>query len=59
MAELVEGARLESGYMGNCVVGSNPTLSAIKEYLKRVGFEQKMRPMEVFSGQAVGIDKPT
>ncbi len=30
MAELVEGARLESGYMGNCVVGSNPTLSAIK-----------------------------
>ena len=34
MAELVEGARLESGYMGNCVVGSNPTLSAIKEYQK-------------------------
>ncbi len=31
MAELVEGARLESGYMVmNCVVGSNPTLSAIK-----------------------------
>lgn len=35
MAELVEGARLESGYMGNCVVGSNPTLSAIKEYLSK------------------------
>lgn len=31
MAELVEGARLESGYMGNCVVGSNPTLSATKK----------------------------
>ena len=29
MAELVEGARLESEYTGNRVVGSNPTLSAI------------------------------
>lgn len=27
---MVEGARLESEYMGNCVEGSNPSLSAIK-----------------------------
>lgn len=29
MSELVEGARLESAYMGNCIKGSNPFLSAI------------------------------
>jgi hypothetical protein len=27
---VVEGASLESLYMGNCIVGSNPILSAIK-----------------------------
>ncbi len=27
---MVEGASLESLYMGNCIVGSNPILSAIK-----------------------------
>jgi hypothetical protein len=32
MAELVEGARLESEYMGlTCVEGSNPSLSATKK----------------------------
>ncbi len=25
---MVEGARLESAYMGNCIAGSNPALSA-------------------------------
>jgi hypothetical protein len=29
LAELAEGARLERGYMGNCIEGSNPSLSAI------------------------------
>ncbi len=34
MAELVEGARLESEYMGvTCVEGSNPSLSA-REYFR-------------------------
>ena len=28
MAELVEGARLEIVYAGNCIGGSNPPLSA-------------------------------
>ena len=28
MAELVEGARLEIVYAGNCIEGSNPSLSA-------------------------------
>ncbi len=28
MSELVEGARLESEYMGNRIEGSNPSLSA-------------------------------
>ncbi len=27
-ARVVEGARLESGYTGNCIEGSNPFLSA-------------------------------
>jgi hypothetical protein len=27
---VVEGASLESLYVGNCIVGSNPILSAIK-----------------------------
>ena len=29
-ARAVEGARLESVYMGNCIEGSNPFLSALK-----------------------------
>ena len=28
---MVEGARLESVYMGNCIEGSNPFLSALLE----------------------------
>tara|TARA_A100000164_G_scaffold320222_1_gene302274 strand:- start:65 stop:274 length:210 start_codon:yes stop_codon:yes gene_type:complete len=30
---VVEGARLESVYIGNCIEGSNPSLSAIKKGL--------------------------
>ena len=33
-ARVVEGARLESGYTGNCIEGSNPFLSALF-FLKR------------------------
>gem|GEM_PF-3992304 len=40
---MVEGARLESGYMGNCVVGSNPTLSAKKQATTIINFPQKMK----------------
>ena len=31
---VVEGARLESVYRGNSIMGSNPILSAIKKALK-------------------------
>ena len=32
---MVEGARLESVYTGNCIKGSNPFLSASKKYLQK------------------------
>ena len=32
---MVEGARLESVYMGNCIEGSNPFLSALLELPSR------------------------
>jgi hypothetical protein len=39
---VVEGASLESLYVGNCIVGSNPILSAIKtEAIASVFFYMK------------------
>ena len=32
-----EGARLESVWAGNCLVGSNPTLSAINLTILKIG----------------------
>ena len=34
MAELVECARLEIAYTGNCIEGSNPPISAIIKFQK-------------------------
>jgi hypothetical protein len=39
---VVEGARLESVYTGNCIEGSNPSLSAIKnQKLETVGLGRR------------------
>ena len=38
---VAEGARLESVFMGNCNVGSNPTLSAIIESNKNMALTKK------------------
>jgi hypothetical protein len=35
---VVEGARLESVYAGNCIAGSNPALSARREAQISLGF---------------------
>ena len=34
LVRVVEGARLESVYTGNCIKGSNPLVSAENGYLK-------------------------
>jgi hypothetical protein len=40
---LVEGARLESGYMRKRIEGSNPSLSAIKSIIQRISFGRARR----------------
>jgi hypothetical protein len=48
---VVEGASLESLYVGNCIVGSNPILSAaFKNAPVRVHFFLRLRPRTCFQG---------
>ena len=52
---MAEGARLERGYMGNCIGGSNPPLSAIipvRELTKRLQSTAN-QPLIFYGGQSV------
>jgi hypothetical protein len=48
---VVEGARLESVYTGNCIKGSNPLVSAGISYLKLSEFKEasKIRGLRLLS----------